>query len=171
MLRRGAAAAAGVWTVPVIESISRPAAAGSAPPSASVCRSQTFLVDSNGQLLTYTPGRDRSFLVDLGTAFAEITSITVRLHASALDPIASDEQGSVRFRKETQPNVQIGVIFSGPSNPVVLGFSPSGGHPPDQTYGNLLADGRAELIVAQSSLSPGSFTLTKVDIEVCGTPV
>jgi hypothetical protein len=165
MLRRGASVAAGVWTVPVIESISRPAAAGSAPPSAVVCRSQTFQVDRNGRALTYTPGRERQFVVDLGASFADITAIWVRLYSSPTDPVGADEHGFVGFRGELNPNTASGGVFFGPSNPVAVNFASS------QLYRDLLADGRAVLQIEQNTTSPGTFTLTEVQIEVCGTLV
>ncbi len=173
VLQRGAAVTASVWAVPVMTSVTSPAqAAGSPMPPGGqeVCRTQTFLVDRDDAALTYTPAVEHSFLVDLGVSFAEVTSILVRLYESPTDQLEEGEFGSVRFRKEDQPNVSIGVGFQGSqSDPVTIAFAPRGGHAPEQTYGIILQDGRAELIVAQEDQPGGQFTLLRVEIEVCGT--
>ena len=170
VLRRGAGVAAGVWAVPVVESFTRPAAAASPSAPAEQCLEQVFLVDAQGNPLTFTPGRERSFNVDLNASFAQITSITVRLYESPTDPVDAGEDGYVVFKKEDGTNAAIGVIFSGSqADPITIGFSPGGGHPPDQSYEDLLADGRAELRVGQDSGGTGRFSLLRVEIEVCGT--
>lgn len=170
VLRRGTAVAAGVWAVPVVESFTSPAAAASPPPTTEQCLKQVFLLDAQGNALTFTPGRERSFNVDLNASFAQITSISVRLYESQTDPVETGENGYVVFKKEDGTNSAIGVGFSGSqADPITIGFSPGGGHPPNQAYEDLLADGKAELRVGHDAGGTGQFTLVRVEIEVCGT--
>jgi hypothetical protein len=84
--------------------------------------------------------------------------------------VGEGENGSVSFWKENGSNSAIGVIFAGSSpDPITLNFGPGGGHPPDQTYGDLLQDGKVKMSVEQNTGTTGSFTLLSVQIEVCGT--
>lgn len=168
VLRRGAAIGAGVWTIPIVQSLSNPAAASSGPPAtATTCLKQTFTVDAQGNALTYTPGRERSFSVDLNATFSAISMIWVRVYESPDDPINDDEHGSVRFLFPDGGSG--GVIFLGSQpDPITMGFGPGSGRG-TESYASLFLDGEGTLIVAQDPRSPGTFALTKVEIEICGT--
>jgi hypothetical protein len=127
-----------------------------------------FVTDRAGQVLTFGQFQFRSIDVDLGGSFAAISSITVRLYQSPADPVGAEEGGGVGFRKEDGSGQSIGVSFSGGQpDPISVSLAPSGGHPPNQTYAHLLADGQAELVLFSNS-STTSFTLLRVEIEVCG---
>lgn len=170
VLGRGAVLAAGVWTVPVIQSIANPAAAGSAPPGVVQCLSQTFTGPQGGDLL-FASGIDSSFFVNLHATFTDITMIYVRLFQSAADPLDAGDNGSVQFRFPDGSSG--GVMFYGGSvpDPLIFGFGPTAGG--SVTYHSLLVDGMAEVIVSASSVATGeprhTFALTKVEVEVCGT--
>ena len=77
-----AGAAGVVWAAPAITTLDQAGAVGSAPPppppppppQQDVCRSQTFTTDRLGNALTFGP--DRTLDVDLGAAFASITTVT-----------------------------------------------------------------------------------------------
>ena len=170
VLARTAAAAVTVWAAPVVSSFTSPAmAAGSGPPSAEQCLKQSFVVDAQGNPLTFTPGRERSFNVDLGASFSSITSIKVSLHESPADPMEAGEDGAVLVTHEDGSGAGGVIILGSASDPLTVRFSPTGGRPPDSTYAHRFADGKAELWIRENWNATGTYTLLKVEVEVCGT--
>jgi hypothetical protein len=161
-LLQGGAAAAGLWAVPVIQTVTSPAhAEGSPAPGSQDCRSQTFLVDRDLQPFVFEPFVLRWVELDLGVTFSSVSSLEVFLYESPVDPVAGSDVGNVILFDGPEGVGGLRFFGNDPRDPIRLAFDPD-----VRDFRPAVADGALSLRLGGIE---GSFILTKVEVRVCGT--